>query len=53
MDEIHALGAAVSLAASGSRAIKGGNWNIFAGMLKDARADVQLGTEVRSQEYLR
>jgi hypothetical protein len=46
MDQIHALGAAVSLAAAGARAIKGGNWNLFAGMLKDARADVQLATEV-------
>jgi prenylcysteine oxidase/farnesylcysteine lyase len=46
MDEIHALGAAVSLASDDARAVKGGNWQIFHSMLQDAKADVRLGNEV-------
>lgn len=46
MSEIHALGAAVSMATSGAKSVKGGNWQIFAGMLKNASATVVLGTEV-------
>jgi prenylcysteine oxidase/farnesylcysteine lyase len=46
MSGIHALGAAVSMAASGARAVQGGNWRIFAGMLGEAGAVLRLGTQV-------
>lgn len=47
MNQIHALGAAVSMATSGAQSIAGGNWQIFDRMLKNASATVVLGTKVR------
>ncbi|KAL7418891.1 hypothetical protein Q5752_006575 [Cryptotrichosporon argae] len=46
MDGIHALGAAVSMAASGASAIAGGNWQVFANMLAYSEAAVHLETTV-------
>jgi prenylcysteine oxidase/farnesylcysteine lyase len=46
MDEIHALGAAVSMAADGGRSVKGGNWQIFQKMLDESEASQKLGVEV-------
>ena len=46
MDDIHALGAGVSMATGGAKAIEGGNWQVFEGMLKHSKALLQLGTEV-------
>ncbi|KAK8845403.1 hypothetical protein IAR55_006116 [Kwoniella newhampshirensis] len=43
---IHALGAGVSLAASGASQVQGGNWQIFQNMLDDSKAKMHLGTEV-------
>lgn len=38
IDQIHALGAGVSLATGEASSIEGGNWRIFDGMLKDSGA---------------
>lgn len=46
MSEIHALGAAVSMATNGAKSIIGGNWQIFSHMLRNASATVVLNTEV-------
>jgi len=46
MNEIHALGAGVSMCTGGASAVEGGNWQIFKAMLDDSSADVRLGTEV-------
>jgi prenylcysteine oxidase/farnesylcysteine lyase len=46
MSDIHALGAAVSMASSGAKSILGGNWQIFDRMLHNASATVVLGTQV-------
>ncbi|ETS85460.1 hypothetical protein PFICI_03485 [Pestalotiopsis fici W106-1] len=45
---IHGLGAMVSLAADGAKAVEGGNWQIFAHMAGYARAYVHLNTSVAS-----
>nr|XP_019048632.1 hypothetical protein I302_02404 [Kwoniella bestiolae CBS 10118]OCF27562.1 hypothetical protein I302_02404 [Kwoniella bestiolae CBS 10118] len=45
MPQIHALGAGVSLAASGASSIQGGNWQIFKGMLDESKATVKLNTQ--------
>lgn len=50
MDEIHALGAAVSLATGGASAIAGGNFRLFEAMLKNSGAEVRLETAVDSIE---
>ncbi|GMK54379.1 hypothetical protein CspeluHIS016_0109650 [Cutaneotrichosporon spelunceum] len=50
MTEIHALGAAVSLASGGASAIAGGNFRLFEAMLKHSRADVRLQTAVDTIE---
>ncbi|KAE8153951.1 Prenylcysteine lyase-domain-containing protein [Aspergillus avenaceus] len=39
---IHGLESMVCMATDGAVAIKGGNWQIFHGMLKSARADIRL-----------
>lgn len=46
MDQIHALGAAVSMAADGGKSVKGGNWQIFQGMLHESGATQRFGVEV-------
>lgn len=46
MDQIHALGAAVSLSAAGASSIKGGNYQIFKNMLVNSDAKVHLGAQV-------
>jgi prenylcysteine oxidase/farnesylcysteine lyase len=48
MDQIHGLGAGVSMAASGAHFIKGGNWRIFKEMLDESKAGVYLNTTVSS-----
>jgi prenylcysteine oxidase/farnesylcysteine lyase len=46
MDQIHGLGAGVSMATSGAHAIRGGNWRIFKEMLDESKAGVYLNTTV-------
>ena len=46
MDQIHSLGAGVSMAASGAHSIQGGNWRIFKKMLDESKAGVYLNTTV-------
>jgi hypothetical protein len=46
MDQIHGLGAGVSMATSGAHAIEGGNWRIFNAMLELSKAGVYLNTTV-------
>jgi prenylcysteine oxidase / farnesylcysteine lyase len=46
LEFIHGLGTMVSLAPEGAKAIKGGNWQIFANMVKASQADVHLNTAV-------
>lgn len=46
MNQIHALGAAVSLATRGAQAVEGGNFRIFEGMMDESKATLRLGTEV-------
>ena len=46
MDQIHALGAGVSMATSGASAIMGGNWRIFFSMAAFSMATVWHGTTV-------
>lgn len=46
VNEIHALGAGVSMATGGASAVEGGNWQIFKGMLDESKAIVQLNTLV-------
>ncbi|KZT56023.1 FAD/NAD(P)-binding domain-containing protein [Calocera cornea HHB12733] len=46
IDEIHALGALVSMAANGANSVQGGNWQVFDHMLKDSGAKVRLNTTV-------
>ena len=46
MDGIHALGAGVSMATGGAKAVEGGNWQIFQAMIEDAKVTLSLGTEV-------
>lgn len=46
MDQIHGLGAGVSMATSGAHAVAGGNWRIFKGMLDESEARVYLNTAV-------
>ncbi|KAF7593420.1 hypothetical protein BBP40_011522 [Aspergillus hancockii] len=45
---IHGLESMVCMATEGAVSIKGGNWQIFDGMLKSARADVRLNHTVTS-----
>jgi len=44
-NEMHALGAGVSLAASGARAVKGGNWQVFDQFAKRSGATILQGHE--------
>lgn len=46
MDEIHALGAAVSSATGGAKGVEGGNWRIFEGMVYESGATQRFRTEV-------
>jgi prenylcysteine oxidase/farnesylcysteine lyase len=46
MDQIHGLGAGVSMATSGAHAVRGGNWRIFKEMLDESMAQVYLNTTV-------
>ncbi|KAG5646044.1 hypothetical protein DXG03_004467 [Asterophora parasitica] len=48
IDQIHALGGAISMAATGSKGIEGGNFQIFEQFLKHSGANVHLKTEVNS-----
>ncbi|TXT11838.1 uncharacterized protein COLE_02248 [Cutaneotrichosporon oleaginosum] len=50
LNEIHALGAAVSLAAGSAYAIAGGNYRLFEAMLKNSGADIRLETTVDAIE---
>jgi hypothetical protein len=52
MDMIHALGASVSMATGGAKAVQGGNWRIFEAMLKNASATMHLGTTVSRDSNL-
>ncbi|KAI1817661.1 prenylcysteine oxidase [Poronia punctata] len=46
LDFIHGLGAMVAMSPEGAKSIEGGNWQIFANMLKASGADVHLNTAV-------
>lgn len=46
MNGIHALGASVSMASGGAKAVDGGNFLIFENMVRDSKATLHLGTEV-------
>ncbi|ORX34627.1 Prenylcysteine lyase-domain-containing protein [Kockovaella imperatae] len=46
MVDIHALGAAVSMATGGAKAVEGGNYRIFEEMVKESGARTRLGEEV-------
>ena len=46
MDGIHALGAGMCMASGGAKAIEGGNFRIFEGMMSDSEVVLRLGTEV-------
>ncbi|EJT97077.1 FAD/NADP-binding domain-containing protein [Dacryopinax primogenitus] len=46
LDEIHALGALVSMAASGAHSVQGGNWQVFSHMLRESGAKMKLNTTV-------
>jgi len=48
MDQIHGLGAGVSMAASEAHSIQGGNWRIFKEMLDESKAGVYLNTTASS-----
>lgn len=45
VDQIHAIGAGVSLAASGAAGVKGGNYRLFEEMLKRSNAKMHLGNQ--------
>ncbi|KAI0964954.1 prenylcysteine oxidase [Xylaria arbuscula] len=46
LEYIHGLGAMVAMAPEGAKAIEGGNWQIFANMVKASKADVHLNSAV-------
>jgi prenylcysteine oxidase/farnesylcysteine lyase len=46
IDFIHGLGTMVAMAPEGAKAIEGGNWQIFANMVKASSADVRLNSAV-------
>ncbi|KAF9210865.1 hypothetical protein BGZ59_008830 [Podila verticillata] len=46
LDEIHALGALVTMAADDALQIKGGNFQIFEGMIGKSQANVRLNTKI-------
>ncbi|KAI1169864.1 prenylcysteine oxidase [Nemania sp. FL0916] len=46
LEFIHGLGAMVAMAPEGAKAIEGGNWQIFANMVKASRANVHLNSAV-------
>ena len=50
LSHIHGLETMVSMAGSGAMGVRGGNWQIFEGMLRAAGADVRLGAEVKRLE---
>lgn len=52
LDQIHAIGALVSLAAGDARQIQGGNWQIFDRMAREANATLQLNTGINSATKL-
>ncbi len=50
MDGIHALGASVSMATGGAKAVDGGNFQVFEQMIEDSKAILHLTTEVCSYQ---
>lgn len=48
LNQIHAVGALVSLAANNAQQIEGGNWQIFDRMAKHSRATLKMGTSVEA-----
>ena len=48
LDKIHGLETMVCMATDGAMQVRGGNWQIFAGMLKASGAEVLLNTSVTS-----
>ncbi|KAI9724628.1 MAG: hypothetical protein M1828_003652 [Chrysothrix sp. TS-e1954] len=50
LGQIHGLEAMVCLAADGAMSVRGGNWRIFAEMIKSSGAHLQLNTEIESVE---
>ncbi|KAG9063965.1 hypothetical protein KI688_004079 [Linnemannia hyalina] len=46
LDDIHALGALVTMAANDAQQIEGGNFQIFEGMVAKSGAEVRLGTKI-------
>ncbi|KAF8926057.1 hypothetical protein BGZ47_002919 [Haplosporangium gracile] len=46
LDDIHALGALVTMAANGAQQIEGGNFQIFEGMVAKSGAEVRLETKI-------
>ncbi|MCJ1442486.1 MAG: hypothetical protein MMC23_002981 [Stictis urceolatum] len=48
LQQIHGLETMVSIAADGAMSIAGGNWKIFAGMIKASGAHLELSTAVTS-----
>ncbi|WVQ80435.1 hypothetical protein IAT38_002540 [Cryptococcus sp. DSM 104549] len=47
INQIHGLGAGVSMATGGASQVEGGNWRIFQAMLDDSKAQLHLHTEVQ------
>ncbi|GAB5593460.1 hypothetical protein Unana1_08360 [Umbelopsis nana] len=47
LDELHALGSHISMAASGAKSVKGGNFQIFEEFAVRSGADIRLNTEVK------
>ena len=52
LNQIHGLETTVCMATDGAVAVKGGNWQIFQGMLTAAGANVALNTSIASIEKL-
>ena len=48
LKELHGLGTMVCLATDGAMKVKGGNWQIFSGMIKGSGAELRLNTSVRA-----
>ncbi|KAI0813900.1 prenylcysteine oxidase [Xylaria sp. FL0064] len=46
LEYIHGLGAMVAMAPEGAKAVEGGNWQIFANMVKASGADLHLNSTV-------
>lgn len=52
LDQIHAVGALVSLSANSALQVEGGNWQIFEKLAKQSKATLKLATDVTSATKL-